>query len=559
VAKSDVPAERVIGRYALYGEIAAGGMATVHFGRLLGPVGFARTVAIKRLHPQFAKDPEFVSMFLDEARLAARIQHPNVVSTLDVVALEGELFLVMEYVQGESLAKLVRLVRDREEQIPPVIASSIMTGVLYGLHAAHEAKSERGEPLGIIHRDVSPQNVLVGIDGVSRVLDFGVAKAKGRVQTTREGQIKGKISYMPPEQLGGVKMDRRTDVYAASVVLWEALTARRLFDGEHEAMVFGMVINGEIEPPSKYVKDLPSGVDDIVLKGLSRRPEDRFETTHEMAVALEDTLGHSSPRKVGEWVDTLAGASLKRRAQKVKEIESISTVSKPPPRGDLLDRLTSVDELGALSASGSSPRSERRASRGDGDLSTSADTAIVGKERSGTGTLSRVTNITVSTIAGLPSRRATRRNAAIVVALLVGGATAFAFYGGKPSDGGGAAKGREVATAEVVKDAPLVAPPIPLPEDDPPAAPDGEADPTPSADGTSAPPAPRAVAPAATKPAATKPARAKPAATKPAATKPATTTPASPSPTPPPPPAANCNPPYTVDAAGIRRIKPECL
>src|SRR6516225_8996456 len=177
---------RVVGRYALYVAIAAGGMATVHLGRLIGEVGFSRTVAIKRLHPQYAADPEFVSMFLDEARLAARIRHPNVVPTLDVVATKGELFLVMDYVPGESLARLSRVCREQRRPIPHRITSAVMAGALHGLHAAHEAKSERGAPLGIVHRDVSPQNVLVGADGVPRVLDFGVAKAAGRMQETRE-------------------------------------------------------------------------------------------------------------------------------------------------------------------------------------------------------------------------------------------------------------------------------------------------------------------------------------------------------------------------------------
>src|SRR6185436_2991170 len=153
---------RLIGRYALFGEIASGGMATVHFGRLVGQVGFSRTVAIKRLHPQFAKDPEFVSMFLDEARLASRIQHPNVVTTLDIVNMPNEAFLVMEYVQGESLSKLVRSARKANEIPPPAHIASIVAGMLHGLHAAHEANSERREPLNIVHRDISPQNVLVG-------------------------------------------------------------------------------------------------------------------------------------------------------------------------------------------------------------------------------------------------------------------------------------------------------------------------------------------------------------------------------------------------------------
>jgi len=191
----------IIGRYALFHELAAGGMATVHVGRLLGAAGFSRVVAIKRLHRHFASDPEFVSMFVDEARLAARIRHPNVVPTLDVVRTEDELFLVMEYVSGEALSRLLRATREKGVPVTPRIAVTIGAGLLHGLHAAHTAKGERGEPLEIVHRDVSPQNVIVGTDGIARVLDFGVAKARVRLQTTREGQVKGKLAYMAPEQL----------------------------------------------------------------------------------------------------------------------------------------------------------------------------------------------------------------------------------------------------------------------------------------------------------------------------------------------------------------------
>jgi serine/threonine protein kinase len=316
---------RVVGRYALYGEIAAGGMATVHVGRLLGPVGFSRTVAIKRLHPQFAKDPEFVSMFLDEARVAARIQHPNVVATLDVVALEGELFLVMEYVEGESLGRILRVMRQEKRHIPPKIAAAIVVNVLNGLHAAHEAKSERGDPLGIVHRDVSPQNVLIGIDGVARVLDFGVAKAAGRVQSTREGQVKGKVGYMPPEQVTGDKVDRRVDVYATAVVLWEALTSQRMIDGDNDAVVLHQVLQGKRVPPSDVVPGLPPACDEVVMKGLAKSPKDRYATAHDLAVAIEDSIGIESPRKVAEFIQASAGDAIAKRAARVKEIESISS------------------------------------------------------------------------------------------------------------------------------------------------------------------------------------------------------------------------------------------
>src|SRR5580700_11191148 len=231
-------AELTVGRYALHHEIASGGMATVHIGRLLGPVGFARTVAIKRLHPHLARNPEFVAMFLDEARLAARIRHPNVVSTLDVVATEGELFVVMEYVPGDSLARLLFAAKERSERVPLSVAASIMVDMLHGLHAAHEASDERGQPLNLVHRDVSPHNVLVGTDGAAHLIDFGVAKATGRAQVTREGQLKGKLAYMAPEQLGGSPVDRRADVFGASVVLWEMLTGQRLFDGADEGEIY---------------------------------------------------------------------------------------------------------------------------------------------------------------------------------------------------------------------------------------------------------------------------------------------------------------------------------
>jgi serine/threonine protein kinase len=323
---------RAIGRYTLFGEIASGGMATVHYGRLLGPAGFARTVAIKRLHAQFARDPEFAAMFLDEARLAARIRHPNVVQTLDVVALEGELFLVMDYVQGESLSRLARASIAKggtsggvaRERIPLEVVSGILCGVLHGLHAAHEAKAESGEPLGIVHRDVSPQNVLVGADGVPRVLDFGVAKAAGRGVTTQEGQVKGKFAYMSPEQVRAGQVDRRTDVYASGVVLWEALTLRRLFAADNEAQLVHLVVAGKVTPPSAIVPDLPKALEDLTMRALSTDPAKRFPDAKEMALALEAAVPVASPMRVAAWVEGLAGEVLAERAKSVASIESHS-------------------------------------------------------------------------------------------------------------------------------------------------------------------------------------------------------------------------------------------
>ena len=226
----------VVGRYAVYGRLAAGGMATVHLGRVVdahpGEPSSPRTVAIKRLHPQFCKDPEFVAMFIDEARLAARIKHPNVVETLDILTMGQELLLVMEYIRGECFSKLLRAARRKNLHPSIGVVGAIASGMLHGLHAAHEAKDDDGKLLNVVHRDISPQNVMIGVDGVAKVLDFGVAKASARIQITRDGQMKGKLSYMSPEQLQGLPVDRRADVFACGVVLWEALTQKRLFVGD---------------------------------------------------------------------------------------------------------------------------------------------------------------------------------------------------------------------------------------------------------------------------------------------------------------------------------------
>jgi ABC-type multidrug transport system ATPase subunit len=318
---SPAPRRSARGRYAVHDEIASGGMATVHLGTMLGPFGFRSTVAIKRLHPQLAKDPQFVTMFLDEARLASRVRHPNVVPVLDVFAEEGELSLVMEYVDGESLASLCRLAIERDAAIPVPIAVAIVASVLHGLHAAHEARDERGALLGLVHRDVSPQNVIVGADGVVRVIDFGIAKAAGRCNASRDGQLKGKIAYMAPEQIQRGIVNRRTDVYGASVLLWELLTGERLFDGEAEGMILGRVLDDIVPPPSSLRADLPIGLDAITLRGLDRAQERRFESARAMAGELERLVRPVTAQEIGEWVQSLAHASIEVRRRKLALLE----------------------------------------------------------------------------------------------------------------------------------------------------------------------------------------------------------------------------------------------
>ncbi|RLB47067.1 MAG: hypothetical protein DRI90_26730, partial [Deltaproteobacteria bacterium] len=279
--------QRRAGRCHLFVEIARGGMATVHLGRWLGVGGFAKTVAVKALHQQYARDPEFVRMFLDEARVVARIRHPNVVATIDLVEEAGELFIIMDYVPSVTLAYLTRRLQRQDSRIPLDVTLRIMTGVLHGLHAAHEVRDEHGASMSVIHRDVSPENVLIGTDGYAQLIDFGVASALGRYAHTRDGQIKGKLSYLAPEQITGEPLTRRTDVYSASVVLWQALTGRKLFQVSGLAEMAYALVNWEIPRPSQVGRAVDSALERIVMKGLSREPADRWETAEAMAEALE--------------------------------------------------------------------------------------------------------------------------------------------------------------------------------------------------------------------------------------------------------------------------------
>ncbi|MBW2523534.1 MAG: serine/threonine protein kinase [Deltaproteobacteria bacterium] len=310
-----------IGRYALYDAIASGGMATVYYGVLGGPVGFARTVAIKQLHPRFARDPDFVSMFIDEAQITAHIRHPNVVPVLDVVKHGRELYVVMEYVVGVSLALLLSRARSRGRRMPVDVAVGIVCGCLEGLHAAHEVRDEKGEPRGIIHRDVSPANVLVGRDGTPRVLDFGLATAARRTQITRTGQVKGKLGYMAPEQLRGEAVTLTTDVHAVSVVLWEALVGARAYAGK-PFEVLARRQQGRPLPPVSHVHPDLARLDEVLARGLAPTPAARWPSARAMAEALRAVERPASPDAIAAWVMEEAGELIDQRERKAASLEA---------------------------------------------------------------------------------------------------------------------------------------------------------------------------------------------------------------------------------------------
>jgi serine/threonine-protein kinase len=274
-------------RYETLRVIASGGMATVHLGRALGAGGFERLVAIKVMHSHLASEPEFVGMFLDEARLAARIRHPNVVSTLDVQNDQDGVFLVMDYIEGPSLKQVMQVRRKSGEPLPVDILLRIFLDALAGLHAAHELRDGSGSPLNLVHRDVSPHNILIGVDGIARITDFGVARAEARIASTHSGQLKGKIAYMSPEQARAEPVDRRADIYAAGVILWEMLTNKPLIRGSSDIVMLTTVATADHPPPRSSNTSVPEALSDACARALRRLPAERFATAADFGEAVE--------------------------------------------------------------------------------------------------------------------------------------------------------------------------------------------------------------------------------------------------------------------------------
>lgn len=309
----DPPLPR-LGRYELLVRIGKGGMASVYLARVRGEAGFARLYAIKVLHPHLASDRQLVDMLLDEARIASRLHHPNVVSTVDVGSSEGRTYLVMDYVEGPALD---RLLRRTPEHRPPERIVPLVVDALRGLHAAHELRGEDGASLDLVHRDVTPGNVLVGVDGAGRITDFGVAKARARLTKTREGVVKGKAGYIAPEVLLGKAIDRRADVFSMGVLLWNALTGETLFETGDLASTLRALLEADVPPPSTVGLMPPPIFDAPILMALARDPRHRHESALEMAGALSDTLamqgGGAPPEVIGEWARELFGEQLETR------------------------------------------------------------------------------------------------------------------------------------------------------------------------------------------------------------------------------------------------------
>jgi serine/threonine protein kinase/outer membrane biosynthesis protein TonB len=280
----------MLGRYELLATIGTGGMASVILARQRGPHGFEKLVVIKVVHPHLAQDQDAINMLLDEAKVAAQIDHPNVVHTYELGEAYGTFYIVMEYLAGESFHQVLKAARTSHLPMTPFMAAKIVADAADGLHFAHELRDLNGRHLNIVHRDVSPTNIVVQYNGSVKVVDFGIAKAEGRVTSTREGELKGKYGYMPPEQIKNEEMDARSDVFSLGVVLWEALAQRRLFHADNVAATLMQVLTADRMPPSSFFPQIPHALDIACLRALAPEPRDRYQSIAEMKQAIDDAI-----------------------------------------------------------------------------------------------------------------------------------------------------------------------------------------------------------------------------------------------------------------------------
>ena len=325
---------RVVGRYSMFEAFATGGMATVHLGHMVGSAGFSRVVAIKRMKSEIVHDVAFATMFLDEATLAARVLHPNVVTTLDVIRDEGELMIVMEYVRGLALREIMEWAFEGRFCIPLDIALAIIGGVLEGLHAAHGARGDDGQLLGLIHRDISPHNVLVGRDGIAKIMDFGIAKAVSQMHVTATHEVRGKLSYLSPERILRKPVDLRCDVFSSGVVLWEMLANRKRYAGDSLGDLVDSILTTDAPPLSVERPEIPASLDRVVRIATARAPDDRYPSAEAMLTDLERVGTFASKRAVASWLSEIAGEALNEHEDKTRAIRAQARSGQTPALAD---------------------------------------------------------------------------------------------------------------------------------------------------------------------------------------------------------------------------------
>lgn len=354
-----------VGRYRVLGPLGVGGMASVYLAVAEGAAGFSREVALKVLHPHLLGDPHLVAQFLTEARIAAKIRHPNVVPVTDVEQDRSWAYLVMDFVEGASLAELRRAAR-ASGGVPGRIWGRWLADALSGLHAAHELRDERGMPLGLVHRDFSPQNILIGRDGTARLSDFGVVKVSSSDQRTQSGIVKGKINYMSPEQVRGESLDRRCDVWAAGVLAWELVTGRRLRKHKDDVQSLLEIVSGDPPRASTLVPDVDPALDDLIASALTTDLEQRCPSAATLRSRILAAFGTTlaDTHECAEWAESVAAELFESRKNKLRAARSLR---------DQLDSLFDASELETTTPLSSKGLTENR----DGDDAADPPTELL--------------------------------------------------------------------------------------------------------------------------------------------------------------------------------------
>jgi serine/threonine-protein kinase len=358
------------GKYTLLNRIAVGGMAEVFLARQEGLEGFEKTICIKRIRPHLSSQASFVRMFLNEAKLAAQLNHPNIVQIYDLGRVNDSYFIAMEYISGRDMSRIIPKAEKAGISFPMIYALRIASNVCEGLYFAHTKTDAYGNPLNIVHRDITPENILVSFSGTVKIVDFGIAKANSQLEQTRAGEIKGKLSYMSPEQCMGHTLDARSDIFSFGSVIYEWITGYKLFTGENEMAILKSIIDGKIYPPSYFKEDVPEAVERILMKALEKDKTKRYQSAWEMQFDIDTYLASSefTPSNIhlSNFLKQIFGDEIEREKELLlKHKEESERSPRPPPAVE--EEILELEEVGGRALTDSVLRRDAGADEGELD------------------------------------------------------------------------------------------------------------------------------------------------------------------------------------------------
>lgn len=337
------------GKYTLLNRIAVGGMAEVFLARQEGLEGFEKTICIKRIRPHLSSQPNFVQMFLNEAKLAAQLNHPNIVQIYDLGRVNDSYFIAMEYISGRDMSRIIPKAEKAGISFPMIYALRIASNVCEGLYFAHTKGDAYGNPLNIVHRDITPENILVSFSGTVKIVDFGIAKANTQLEQTRAGEIKGKLSYMSPEQCMGHQLDARSDIFSFGSVIYEWVTGYKLFTGENEMAILKSIIDGKIYPPSYFKEDVPEAVERILMKALDKDKTKRYQSAWEMQFDIDTYLASSefTPSNIhlSNFLKQIFGDEIEREKELLVKHKEESD-RRDRPKGGVEEEVLELEDVG---------------------------------------------------------------------------------------------------------------------------------------------------------------------------------------------------------------------